>query len=122
MKIKKISITEKLNLFNDYWNPRIVGELNGQHVKLVKAKGTFDWHKHEKEDEMFLVIKGNFKMDLRDGSILIKEGEFIIIPKGTEHRPVANSEVHLMLFESATTLNTGDNKMSNLTQNSLKWI
>ena len=122
MKIKKISITEKLNLFNDYWNPRIVGELNGQHVKLVKAKGTFDWHKHEEEDEMFLVIKGNFKMDLRDGSIPIQEGEFIIIPKGTEHRPVANTEVHIMLFESATTLNTGDNKTSSLTQNTLKWI
>ena len=122
MKIKKVAINEKLNLFNDYWNPRIVGELNGQHVKLVKAKGIFDWHKHDEEDEMFLVIKGNFKMDLRDGQMLIKEGEFIIIPKGTEHRPVADTEVHLMLFEPVTTLNTGNNKMSDLTQNSLQWI
>lgn len=122
MKIKKVSINEKLNLFNDHWNPRIIGELNGQYVKLVKAKGVFDWHKHEDEDEMFLVIKGNFIMDLRDEPILIKEGEFIIIPKGTEHRPIANSEVQLMLFEPATTINTGNKKTSSLTQKSLEWI
>lgn len=122
MELKKISISEKLSLFDDYWNPRIVGELNGQHIKLVKAQGKFDWHKHDTEDEMFLVIKGEFDMELRDKKILIKEGEFIIIPKGVEHRPVVEKEVHVMLFEPATTVNTGDNPDSELTQKKTEWI
>lgn len=122
MKIKKISVSEKLSLFSDYWNPRIVGELNGQHIKLVKAQGEFDWHKHDHEDEMFLVIKGSFYMELRDEKILIREGEFIIIPKGTEHRPVAEKEVHVMLFEPASTINTGDHQSSELTQKKKEWI
>lgn len=122
MKISKVSISDKLSLFNDYWNPRIVGELNGQHVKLVKAQGVFDWHKHDNEDEMFLVIKGEFEMELRDEKILIKEGEFIIIPKGVEHRPVVKEEVHVMLFEPASTVNTGDNQDSALTQKRTAWI
>jgi mannose-6-phosphate isomerase-like protein (cupin superfamily) len=122
MKIKKVSITDKLSLFHDHWNPRIAGELNGQHVKLVKAKGSFDWHKHDNEDEMFLVIKGEFDMELRDETITVNEGEFIIIPKGVEHRPVAREEVHIMLFEPATTVNTGDNQPSRLTQKRVDWI
>ncbi len=108
--MKKINIEEKLALFNDYWNPRIVGELNGQHVKLVKFQGEFVWHKHDNEDEMFYVLKGEFNMELCDKTILIKENEFFIVPKGIEHRPVAEKEVSIMLFEPATTLNTGNTK------------
>lgn len=122
MKIKKVSIAEKMSVFNDHWNPRIVGELNGQHIKLVKAQGEFDWHKHDNEDEMFLVIKGEFNMELRDETILIKEGEFIIIPRGIEHRPVVKNEVQVMLFEPANTINTGDNQKSELTQRKTEWI
>lgn len=121
MAINKINIAEKLALFSDYWNPRIAGELNGQHIKLAKFKGEFAWHKHENEDEMFLVIKGGFKMELRDKIIDLKEGEMIIIPKGTEHRPVAKDEVHIMLFEPVSTLNTGDVK-NDLTRDSLEKI
>ena len=110
MKIEKVNIAEKLTRIQDFWNPHIVGELNGQHVKLSKLKGEFVWHKHDNEDEMFLIINGNFKMELRDNTIEVKPGEFIIIPKGVEHRPVADGEVHLMLFEPAGTLNTGNIK------------
>lgn len=121
MELKKINIVEKLSLFSDYFNPRVVGELNGQHVKLVKFKGEFVWHHHEGEDEMFLVIEGSFTMELRDKSITLSKGDFIIIPKGTEHRPVASEEVHIMLFEPAGTLNTG-NKQTDLTRNTLEVI
>ena len=106
----KINIREKLGLIRDFWNPRIAGELNGQMVKLVKFKGEFVWHKHDHEDEMFLVLDGEFNMELRDRTIVIKENEFIIIPRGIEHRPVAENEVSVMLFEPATTLNTGDQR------------
>ncbi len=122
MKIEKISITKKLDIVKDYWNPKIAGRLNGQLVKLVKFKGEFVWHQHENEDEMFLVIRGSFKMELRDKTLNISEGEFVIIPKGTEHRPVAEAEVHVMLFEPASTLNTGSAKESNLTRHNLKII
>ncbi len=108
MNIEKINITHKLDKFNDYWNPRIVGELNGQHIKLVKLQGEFTWHKHDNEDEMFLVIKGTLLMHLRDKTIKINSGEFIIIPKGTEHKPASEEEVEVMLFEPAGTLNTGN--------------
>jgi len=108
MKIEKVNIEEKLSRINDYWNPRIIGELNGQQVKVTKLKGEFVWHKHDSEDEMFFIIKGELEMQLREGSINIKPGEFIIIPKGMEHRPVARDEVHLILFEPASTLNTGN--------------
>src|SRR5664279_179085 len=108
MAIEKVSIKEKLDLFMDYWNPRIVGELNGQLIKLAKLKGEFIWHKHELEDELFLVLSGILTMELRDKTIKLKEGDFLIVPRGTEHRPVAPEEVHLMLFEPAGTLNTGD--------------
>ena len=106
--MEKVNLAEKLSLFNDYYNPRIVGELNNQHVKLVKLKGEFVWHKHDVEDELFLVIKGTLKMELRDKTILINEGEFLVVPHGVEHKPVAVEETHILLFEPATTLNTGD--------------
>ncbi|BDD05705.1 mannose-6-phosphate isomerase-like protein (cupin superfamily) [Aureibacter tunicatorum] len=122
MEIKKISIADKMSLFDDHWNPRIVGELNGQHVKLVKAQGEFEWHKHDNEDEMFLVIEGEFDMELRDKTITIKKGEFIIIPRGVEHRPVVENEVQVMLFEPANTINTGQNEKSDLTQEKTEWI
>lgn len=104
----KVNIEEKLSLFTEHWSPKIVGELNGQHVKLVKLLGEFVWHKHDNEDELFYVLKGNFKMEYRDKTIEVNEHEFLIVPKGIEHRPVAEAEVAIMLFEPKTTLNTGD--------------
>ena len=106
--VEKVNVADKLNLFHDHWNPRIVGELNGQHVKLAKFQGEFIWHKHDEEDELFYVVKGSFVMEMRDKNVELQEGDFIIIPRGTEHRPVAKEEVHIILFEPATTLNTGD--------------
>jgi mannose-6-phosphate isomerase-like protein (cupin superfamily) len=117
----KINIAEKLSLFNDYWNPRIAGELNGQQVKLVKFKGEFVWHKHDNEDEMFYVLKGKFNMEFRDKTVTLNENEFLIVPKGVEHRPVAAEEVSVMLFEPAATLNTG-NTEGNLTKHTLEKI
>lgn len=104
----KVSILEKLSRFSDHWNPRIVGELNGQHVKLVKFKGEFVWHRHEHEDELFLVVEGRFRMDFRDRQVWIERGEFLIVPRGVDHRPFADDEVAVMLFEPAGTINTGD--------------
>jgi len=121
MSLQKVSIAEKFELFSDYYNPRIVGELNGQLVKLVKFKGDFVWHHHEEEDEMFMVINGSFIMELRDKNVSLEKGDFIIIPKGTEHRPVAEQEVEVMLFEPATTLNTGDQR-TELTRDTLQTI
>src|SRR6187431_2980454 len=106
--IERINLREKLSLFDAHWDPKIVGELNGQHVKLVKFQGEFVWHHHELEDEAFFVVKGSFKMELIDKTIELNEGEMIIIPRGIEHRPVAEKEVWVMLFEPATTLNTGN--------------
>ncbi len=106
--MEKVNIVEKLSLFNDYWHPRIVGELNGQHVKLVKFQGEFVWHKHDHEDEMFYVLEGTFTMEFRDKIVELNRYEFLIVPKGVEHRPIAKNEVAVMLFEPATTLNTGD--------------
>jgi mannose-6-phosphate isomerase-like protein (cupin superfamily) len=106
--MEKVNVHEKLALFSDHWNPRVVGELNGQHVKLVKFQGEFVWHDHNAEDELFLVVRGSFRMDFRDHSVTLKEGEFIIIPRGVEHRPVAEQEVEVMLFEPAGIKHTGD--------------
>jgi mannose-6-phosphate isomerase-like protein (cupin superfamily) len=103
-----INLSEKFNLFTEHWSPKIVGELNGQHVKLVKFKGPFVWHHHENEDELFLVIKGSFSMEFRDKNVELKEGEFLIVPRGVEHRPNAEQEVEVLLFEPASTLNTGN--------------
>ena len=109
MNYGKVNINDKLSAFSDWWNPRVVGELNGQVVKLVKFKGEFVWHKHENEDELFMVMNGTFRMEFRDKSITIVENEFLIVPKGIEHKPVAEDEVSVMLFEPNTTINTGDN-------------
>ena len=106
--MEPINIADKLARISDHWNPRIVAELNGQHVKLVKFQGEFVWHDHKDEDEMFLVIRGSFRMDYRDRSVTVSEGEFIVVPRGVEHRPVAEREVDVMLFEPAAMKHTGD--------------
>jgi mannose-6-phosphate isomerase-like protein (cupin superfamily) len=106
--MEKVNISEKLALFNDYWNPRILGELNGQHIKAVKLQGEFVWHHHDNEDELFLVVEGTLKMEFRDRTVEVRAGEFIIVPRKVEHRPVAENEVHLLLFEPVSTLNTGN--------------
>jgi mannose-6-phosphate isomerase-like protein (cupin superfamily) len=111
--MRKIRIAEKLAEFAEHWSPKIVGQLNGQEVKLVKFQGEFVWHHHAAEDEMFLVLAGSFRLDYRDPSgqqrsIEISEGEFVIVPRGTEHRPSAEAEVRVLLFEPAGTLNTGN--------------
>lgn len=108
--MEKVNLTQKFSQIHDHWNPRIAGELNGQMVKLVKFKGPFTWHKHDDEDELFLVVKGSFNMELRDKTITLNEGEFLIVPRGTEHRPNAPEEVEVLLFEPASTLNTGDQR------------
>jgi mannose-6-phosphate isomerase-like protein (cupin superfamily) len=104
----KVNLNGKLALLKDYWSPRIVGQLNGQFVKLVKFQGEFVWHHHEDEDELFLVIKGRFRMEFRDRHVWLEEGELIVVPRKTEHRPVADEEAHVVLFEPASTLNTGN--------------
>lgn len=106
--MEKINLQQKFDLFSSHWSPKIVGELNGQHVKLVKFDGEFVWHHHEHEDEMFFVMKGSFRMEYRDRTVVLNENEFLIVPRGVEHRPVADSEVWVMLFEPAGTLNTGN--------------
>lgn len=104
----KINLQRKLASFTDHWSPKIVAELNGQHVKLAKFQGPFTWHHHENEDELFLVIKGRFRMEFRDRDVWLEEGECLVVPRGVEHRPVAEEEVHVLLFEPASTLNTGN--------------
>ena len=106
----KINLTEKLSLFDDYWHPRAVAELNGQQVKLAKLKGEFEWHHHEQEDELFLVIKGSLTIKLRDRDVHLEKGECVVVPRGVEHKPVAGEEAHVLLFEPATTLNTGNTR------------
>ena len=103
-----VNLTEKFALFRDHWSPKIVGELNGQQVKLVKFQGPFVWHKHDDEDELFLVHRGSFRMELRDGVVELRAGDFLVVPRGVEHRPVADEEVEVLLLEPAGTLNTGD--------------
>ncbi|MDP2039656.1 MAG: cupin domain-containing protein [Algoriphagus sp.] len=119
--MEKVNLNQKFGLFNEYWSPKIAGELNGQQVKLAKLHGEFVWHKHDVEDELFFVTKGTLKMEFRDKTITIEENEFLIVPRGVEHRPVAIEEVWLMLFEPASTLNTGDTA-SDLTKKELDWI
>jgi len=106
--VEKVSLASKFSQFSEHWNPRIVGELNGQHVKLVKFQGEFVWHHHEDEDELFLVVDGRFRMDFRDRQVWLERGEFLIVPRGVEHRPVADEEVSVLLFEPAGTVNTGN--------------
>lgn len=123
--MKKLNLHEKLSLIHDHWNPRIAAELNGQYVKLVKFQGPFTWHHHENEDELFMVVKGRFRMEYRDDageqSVWIEEGEMIVVPRGVEHRPVADEECEVLLFEPVATLNTG-NTENELTRKELSHI
>jgi mannose-6-phosphate isomerase-like protein (cupin superfamily) len=105
---KKVNLEQKLSLIQEHWNPKIVGELNGQFIKLAKLKGEFVWHKHDQEDEMFLVLKGTLKIEFRDKMVSLSANEFMIVPAGVEHKPIAEQEVEIMLFEPKTTLNTGN--------------
>lgn len=105
--MEKVNLAEKFARFTDHWSPKIVGELNGQQVKLVKFLGEFVWHHHDTEDELFLVVRGTFRMEFRDRTVELQPGEFLIVPRGVEHRPVADTEVEVLLFEPASTLNTG---------------
>jgi mannose-6-phosphate isomerase-like protein (cupin superfamily) len=113
MKAEPVNLARKLERIEEFWSPRIVGELNGQQVKLAKVKGEFVWHHHKNEDEMFLVLKGTLRLELRDGAVMLGPGEFFIVPRGIEHRPVAPDEVHLLLFEPDSTLNTGNLRNEN---------
>ncbi|HTF89386.1 MAG TPA: cupin domain-containing protein [Planctomycetota bacterium] len=106
--MEKVVLAQKLALFSEHWSPRIVGEVNDFQVKLAKLQGEFVWHHHEHEDELFLVIAGRLTIQLRDGEVVLDPGEFLIVPRGVEHRPVADKECSVMLFEPATTLNTGN--------------
>ncbi len=104
----KVNLQEKFGLFHEQWTPKVVGELNGQQVRLAKVQGDFVWHKHDEEDEFFLVVKGQLTIDLRDQRVVINEGEFFVVPRGVEHKPSAEDETHLLLFEPAETRHTGD--------------
>jgi mannose-6-phosphate isomerase-like protein (cupin superfamily) len=106
--MEAINLKDTFSRFSDYWNPRVIGELNDSHIKAVKLKGEFVWHHHDNEDELFFVAKGTLRMKFRDREALVHEGEFIIVPRGTEHRPTADEEVHLLLMEPKSTLNTGN--------------
>jgi mannose-6-phosphate isomerase-like protein (cupin superfamily) len=106
--LEKVNLSDKFRLFDEHWSPKIAGEVNDSYVKLVKFQGDFVWHKHDEEDEMFLVVKGSIVIRLRDGDVRLEEGEFVIIPHGVEHMPVAEEEAHVILFEPKTVLNTGD--------------
>ena len=103
-----VNLAQKFSLFDEYWSPKIVGELNGQYVKLAKLKGEFVWHDHNAEDELFLVLKGRLMIKLRERDVILEEGEFFIVPRGVEHKPVAQGEVHVLLFEPKSTLHTGN--------------
>lgn len=117
----KVNLAQKLRQVPDHWRPRVVGELNGQHVKLARLQGEFVWHHHEREDELFLVLHGRLAIHLRNRVVELEAGEFFIVPRGVEHKPVAESEVHVLLLEPATTLNTG-NLRNELTVDDPEWI
>lgn len=106
--MEPINLERKLAMFDDHWNPRVVAELNGQQVRLAKISGEFVWHSHQNEDELFMVLKGTLRMQFRDHEVLLHQGEILVVPAGVEHRPVADEEVHLLLFEPASTVNTGE--------------
>jgi mannose-6-phosphate isomerase-like protein (cupin superfamily) len=120
MEINKVNLADKFSQIDDHWNPRIAGELNGQQVKLAKFLGPFEWHHHEHEDEFFMVIKGQFEMHLRDKVITLNPGEFLVVPRGVEHKPVANQEAEVLMFEPASTVNTGNLEDSERTRKNLE--
>ena len=119
--MQPINLSACLRQFSEHWSPRIIASLNDQEVKLAKFQGAFDWHAHENEDELFLVVQGEFTMEFRDRSVILREGEMIIVPRGVEHRPVAEQECHVLLFEPAGIINTGNARNSDKT-NSAKWL
>ncbi len=119
--MNRINLAEKLALFSSHWDPKIIAELNGQHVKLAKIQGEFVWHHHEHEDELFLVLRGSFDMHYRDRVVTLREGDMVVVPRGVEHRPVAEHECSILLFEPASTVNTG-NAGGTLTREKLGWI
>ncbi len=121
MSINVVNLAEKFARFDEHWHPFIVAELNGQHVKLAKLEGDFVWHSHAAEDEMFLVVQGNLRIELRDGVVELSAGELCVVPRGVEHRPVADGLVHVMLFEPASTAHTGDRE-TDRTVKHLTWI
>lgn len=121
-KVAKVDLREKLALFSDHWHPRVIAALNGQHVKLVKLLGEFVWHRHEREDELFLVLSGSLVVRLRDRDVTLCEGELLVVPRGVEHQPVAEREAHVLLFEPATTRNTGDAEGDARTVPGPEWI
>jgi mannose-6-phosphate isomerase-like protein (cupin superfamily) len=120
-KLKKVNLADKFSRFSTHWDPKIVGSLNGQQVKLVKFQGEFVWHHHETEDELFLVVKGVFSMEFRDHAVALNEGEFIIVPRGVDHRPVAKREVQVLLFEPESTVNTGSSPSKRTIKNP-EWL
>jgi mannose-6-phosphate isomerase-like protein (cupin superfamily) len=115
--LEKVNLAEKVAQIHEFWKPYIVAELNGQHVKLDKVKGEFVWHMHPNEDEMFFVVKGRLRIEFRDTHVWVEEGEFLVVPRGVEHRPVADQEAHIILFEPASTLNTGNVRNERTLQN-----
>ena len=117
----KVNLTHKFSLFDERWSPKLVGELNDQYVKIAKLQGEFVWHQHEAEDELFMVVEGSLTIKLRDRDVILEQGEFLIVPRGVEHKPVAESEAHVLMFEPKTTLNTGD-MQDERTQEQLEWI
>ena len=119
--MRPINLSACLRQFSEHWSPRIVASLNDQEVKLAKFQGAFDWHAHENEDELFLVVHGEFTMEFRDRSVILREGEMIVVPRGVEHRPVAEQECHVLLFEPVGIINTGNARKSDKT-NSAKWL
>ena len=119
--MRPINLSACLRQFSEHWSPRIIASLNDQEVKLAKFQGAFDWHAHENEDELFLVVQGEFTMEFRDRSVILREGEMIVVPRGVEHRPVAEQECHVLLFEPAGIINTGNARNSDKT-NSAKWL
>lgn len=121
-EIEKVTLSEKFSLINDHWNPRIAGELNGQQVKLAKFLGPFEWHHHAHEDEFFMVMKGQIEIQLRDKVVTLRPGEFLIVPRGVEHRPVADEEAEVLMFEPASTVNTGNLENSARTRTRLSKI
>ena len=116
-----VNLADKLGLIDEYWSPKIVGELNGQHVKLAKLAGEYLWHRHEDEDELFLVVSGRLTIKFSKEDVILKEGEFLIVPRGVDHKPVATDEAHVLLFEPMSTLNTG-NVRGERTIETLEWI
>lgn len=119
--MKKVNLAEKFELFTELWTPKVVGQVNDMQVRVAKLHGEFPWHTHEHEDELFLVVKGRLRLEFRDRQVLLEPGEFLIVPRGVEHRPIADEEAHVVLIEPASTLNTG-NVRNERTVEELEWI